>query len=98
AVGGGGELRYRITPRVMKILQDDGLPQESLAVLKPLEGRTYASRADLLEALDAAENRSAEKRALKKEAPKHRAPQKRQSPGPPLGRYASRCSNTAGSP
>ena len=68
AVGGGGELRYRITPRVMKILQDDGLPQESLAVLKPLVGRTYASRADLLEALDAAENRSATKKSAAKEA------------------------------
>ena len=68
AVGGGGELRYRITPRVMKILKDDGLPRESLAVLKPLVGRTYASRADLLEALDAAENRSATKKSAAKEA------------------------------
>ncbi|MEE8435105.1 MAG: heme exporter protein CcmB [bacterium] len=68
AVGGGGELRYRITPRVMKILKDDGLPPERLAVLKSLEGRTYASRSDLLEALDAAEKRNTEKRATEKEA------------------------------
>ena len=61
AVGGGGDLRYRVTPRVMKILQDDGLPAERLAVLKPLQGRTYASRADLLEALDAVEKRSTTK-------------------------------------
>ena len=73
AVGGGGELRYRITPRVMKILQDDGLPQESLAVLKPLVGRTYASRADLLEALDAAENRSAAKRSTEKRSTEKRS-------------------------
>ncbi|MCH8074366.1 MAG: heme exporter protein CcmB [SAR324 cluster bacterium] len=76
AVGGGGELRYRITPRVMKILQDDGLPQESLAVLKPLVGRTYASRADLLEALDAAENRSAEKKSTEKKSTEKRSTEK----------------------
>ena len=77
AVGGGGELRYRITPRVMKILQDDGLPQESLAVLKPLVDRTYASRADLLEALDAAENRSAAKRSAEKKSTEKRSTEKR---------------------
>ena len=77
AVGGGGELRYRITPRVMKILQDDGLPQESLAVLKPLVDRTYASRADLLEALDAAENRSAAKKSAAKKSTEKRSTEKR---------------------
>ena len=76
AVGGGGELRYRITPRVMKILQDDGLPQESLAVLKPLVDRTYASRADLLEALDAAENRSAAKKSAAKKSTEKRSTEK----------------------
>ena len=76
AVGGGGELRYRITPRVMKILQDDGLPQESLAVLKPLVDRTYASRADLLEALDAAENRSAAKKSTEKRSTEKQSAEK----------------------
>lgn len=61
AVGGGGEPRYRITARVMKILRDDGLPPERLAVLKPLAGRTYASRSELLKAIDDAEKRSVPK-------------------------------------
>ena len=54
----------------MKILKDDGFQPERLELLKPLEGRTYASRSNLLAALDATEKSGAKKAAGKKSAEK----------------------------
>lgn len=64
ALGGGGEPRYRITPRVMQILRDEGLPPQRLAVLKPLEGRTYAGRSELLKAVEDAEKMDVPKKPV----------------------------------
>lgn len=53
AVGGDEARRYRVTPRVLALLEQEGLSRPALEALRGLSGRAYPSRGALLEALDA---------------------------------------------
>lgn len=53
AVGGDEARRYRVTPRVLALLEQEGLSRPALEALRGLSGRAYSSRGALLEALDA---------------------------------------------
>lgn len=53
AVGGDEAARYRVTPRVLALLEQEGLSRPALEALRGLSGRAYPSRGALLEALDA---------------------------------------------
>lgn len=53
AVGGDEARRYRVTPRVLALLEQEGLSRPALEALRGLSGRAYLSRGALLEALDA---------------------------------------------
>lgn len=52
AVGGGEGKRYRITPRVLNVLQQGGMSTGNAAALKPLTGRNFNGREAFLAALD----------------------------------------------
>lgn len=53
ALGGSEAAHYRLTPRAMEILAASGTSRETLRTLAPLAGKTHATRAALLQALDA---------------------------------------------
>lgn len=53
AVGGDDARHYRVTPRVLALLEQEGLSRPALEALRGLSGRAYPSRGALLEALDA---------------------------------------------
>jgi hypothetical protein len=62
---------FKLRPRAMASLKADGFPQALLAKLKPLEGKTYLTQQEYLDALEAAvggENLTANKERLLKEA------------------------------
>jgi heme exporter protein B len=52
AVGQGEGQRYRLTPRVLGVLERQGFAPQAMAGLRALEGRTFADRSALLAALD----------------------------------------------
>jgi heme exporter protein B len=53
AVGEGEGQRYRLTPRVLAVLEGEGFAPAALRDLRTLEGRTFTERTALLAALDA---------------------------------------------
>ena len=53
AVGEGEGRRYRITPRVLAVLAQDGLSASQVQTVAALSGRTFVDRGSLLAALDA---------------------------------------------
>jgi heme exporter protein B len=54
AVGEGEGQRFRLTPRVLAVLADQGFADDLLRPLRALEGRTFTDRQALLGAMDAA--------------------------------------------
>ncbi len=52
AAAQGGGPRYRLTPRVLKVLAAQGVDEAMLAGLRTLQGRTFVERQALLRALD----------------------------------------------